>query len=126
MPGGTPASPKIAAALAVAPADAAAEDARPLSGARRRSSRRWSRARWSTTTRPLASRARKLAKVMVGQTAKNMIQAFFFDLNAIKSGQVAAEGLRALAADEGRHPRRRHDGRRHRLRASRRAASPAC
>ena len=30
--------------------------------------------------------SRKLAKVMVGQTAKNMIQAFFFDLNAIRSG----------------------------------------
>ena len=32
--------------------------------------------------------ARKLAKVMVGQNAKNMIQAFFFDLQAIRSGKA--------------------------------------
>ena len=31
--------------------------------------------------------SRKLAKIMVGQNAKNMITAFFFGLNAIKSGK---------------------------------------
>ena len=31
--------------------------------------------------------SRKLAKIMVGQNAKNMITAFFFNLNAIRSGK---------------------------------------
>jgi 3-hydroxyacyl-CoA dehydrogenase/enoyl-CoA hydratase/3-hydroxybutyryl-CoA epimerase len=31
--------------------------------------------------------SRKLAKIMVGQTAKNMITAFFFNLNAIRAGK---------------------------------------
>ena len=38
--------------------------------------------------------SRKLARIMVGQTAKNMVTAFFFDLNAITAGQVASAGLR--------------------------------
>ena len=42
--------------------------------------------------------SRKLAKVMVGQTAKNMIQAFFFDLNAIQSGKSRPKGFRVVAA----------------------------
>jgi 3-hydroxyacyl-CoA dehydrogenase/enoyl-CoA hydratase/3-hydroxybutyryl-CoA epimerase len=39
--------------------------------------------------------ARKLARVMVGQTAKNMIQAFFFDLQAIRSGKARPQGFAA-------------------------------
>jgi 3-hydroxyacyl-CoA dehydrogenase/enoyl-CoA hydratase/3-hydroxybutyryl-CoA epimerase len=37
--------------------------------------------------------SRKLAKVMVGQTARNMIKAFFFDLNAIRTGQARPKGF---------------------------------
>jgi len=36
--------------------------------------------------------SRKLAKIMVGQNAKNMITAFFFNLNAIKSGKSRPQG----------------------------------
>ena len=39
--------------------------------------------------------SRKLAKIMVSQTAKNMIQAFFFDLQCDQVRQVAAGGLAA-------------------------------
>jgi 3-hydroxyacyl-CoA dehydrogenase/enoyl-CoA hydratase/3-hydroxybutyryl-CoA epimerase len=37
--------------------------------------------------------SRKLAKVMVSQTTKNMITAFFFNLNAIKAGQSRPRGF---------------------------------
>ena len=59
--------------------------------------------------------SRYLAKLAVGQVAKNMITAFFFNLNAIKSGRIAPRKAAALEAGQGRHPRRRHDGRRHRV-----------
>jgi 3-hydroxyacyl-CoA dehydrogenase/enoyl-CoA hydratase/3-hydroxybutyryl-CoA epimerase len=36
---------------------------------------------------------RKLARVMVGQTTKNMVNAFFFNLNAIKSGKSRPTGF---------------------------------
>ena len=39
--------------------------------------------------------SRKLAKIMVGQNARNMVQAFFFDLNAIKSGKARPQGFAA-------------------------------
>ena len=45
-----------------------------------------------------------------------MIQAFWFDLNAINAGASRPDGLREAAADQGRRARRRDDGRRHRLR----------
>ena len=98
MPGGTPASPKIAAVLAVAPAMLAqktrglypAPAGDPRGDGRRRAGR--------LRHRRCASRARKLAKLMVGQIAKNMIQAFFFDLNAIKSGKSRPKGLPRVEA----------------------------
>ena len=37
--------------------------------------------------------SRKLAKIMVGQNAKNMITAFFFNLNAIKAGKSRPAGV---------------------------------
>ena len=48
------------------------------------------------------------------QTAKNMIQRFFFDLQRDQVRRVAAGGRPELEAAQGRHPRRRHDGRGHR------------
>ena len=45
-----------------------------------------------------------------------MIQAFFFDLQAINAGKLAPAGHRAVEGHQGRRPRRRDDGRRHRLR----------
>ena len=82
----------------------------------RRSSRRWSKARWSTTTPRRGSRAGSSPRSWSAQTAKNMIQAFFFDLNAIKSGKSRPAGLRGVEAAQGRRPRRRDDGRGHRPR----------
>jgi 3-hydroxyacyl-CoA dehydrogenase/enoyl-CoA hydratase/3-hydroxybutyryl-CoA epimerase len=37
--------------------------------------------------------SRKLARIMVGQNAKNMITAFFFNLNAIRAGKSRPEGF---------------------------------
>jgi 3-hydroxyacyl-CoA dehydrogenase/enoyl-CoA hydratase/3-hydroxybutyryl-CoA epimerase len=61
--------------------------------------------------------SRYLAKLIVSPVAKNMINTFFFNMNAIKSGQSRPNAGRQLQAAEGRHPGRRHDGRGHRLRA---------
>ena len=60
--------------------------------------------------------SRKLAKIMVGQNAKNMITAFFFNLNAIKTGKSRPARLRAVEAGAGRRARCRHDGLGHRAR----------
>jgi 3-hydroxyacyl-CoA dehydrogenase/enoyl-CoA hydratase/3-hydroxybutyryl-CoA epimerase len=92
MPGGTPASPKIAAAIAVAPAMLAQKTRGlyPATQAILETMVEGALVDYDTATR---IESRKLAKVMVGQTAKNMIQAFFFDLNAIKSGQARPKGF---------------------------------
>jgi 3-hydroxyacyl-CoA dehydrogenase / enoyl-CoA hydratase / 3-hydroxybutyryl-CoA epimerase len=86
LPGGTPASPKIAAALAVAPAMLArrTRGLYPAPQAILEAMVEGALVDYDTAVR---IEARKLARVMVGQNAKNMIQAFFFDANAIKSGQ---------------------------------------
>ncbi len=44
-----------------------------------------------------------------------MIQAFFFDLQAINAGKLRPAGHRAVPGHQGRRARRRDDGRRHRL-----------
>ena len=94
MPGGSPASPKIAAALAVAPAMLAQKTRGlyPATQAILETMVEGALVDYDTATR---IESRKLAKVMVGQTAKNMIQAFFFDLNAIRSGQGRPKGVAA-------------------------------
>jgi 3-hydroxyacyl-CoA dehydrogenase / enoyl-CoA hydratase / 3-hydroxybutyryl-CoA epimerase len=86
LPGGTPASPKIAAALTVAPAMLArrTRGLYPAPQAILEAMVEGALVDYDTAVR---IEARKLARVMVGQNAKNMIQAFFFDANAIKSGQ---------------------------------------
>jgi 3-hydroxyacyl-CoA dehydrogenase/enoyl-CoA hydratase/3-hydroxybutyryl-CoA epimerase len=86
MPGGTPASPKIAAALAVAPAVLAKKTRGlyPATQAILETMVEGALVDYDTATR---IESRKLARIMVGQNAKNMIQAFFFDANAIRSGR---------------------------------------
>lgn len=86
IPGGTPSNPKIAAALAVAPAML----------------RKTTRGRYPAPEAALAAmvegaivdfdtalriESRHLATLMTSPVAHNMINTFFFDLNAIKSGQ---------------------------------------
>ena len=92
IPGGTPASPKIAAAIAVAPAVLAQKTRGlyPATQAILETMVEGALVDYDTATR---IESRKLAKIMVGQTAKNMIQAFFFDLNAIRSGQARPKGF---------------------------------
>lgn len=92
MPGGTPASPKIALGLAVAPAMLAAKTRGlyPAPQAVLETMVEGALVDYDTATR---IESRKLARIMVGQNAKNMISAFFFDLNAIRSGKSRPEGF---------------------------------
>jgi 3-hydroxyacyl-CoA dehydrogenase/enoyl-CoA hydratase/3-hydroxybutyryl-CoA epimerase len=92
MPGGTPENPKIAAALAVAPAMLLQKTRGlyPATEAILETMVEGGRVDYDTALR---IESRKLAKIMVGQTAKNMIQAFFFDLNAIKAGKSRPPGF---------------------------------
>jgi 3-hydroxyacyl-CoA dehydrogenase/enoyl-CoA hydratase/3-hydroxybutyryl-CoA epimerase len=92
LPGGTPASPKIAAALAVAPA-VLAQKTRGLYPATQAILEAMVEGALVDYDTAVRIEARKLAKVMVGQTAKNMIQAFFFDLQAIRSGKARPKGF---------------------------------
>ena len=86
MPGGTPSSPKIAAALVVAPAMLAQKTRGlyPAAHAILETMVEGAMVDFDTATR---IESRKLARIMVGQTTKNMVTAFFFDMNAIRSGK---------------------------------------
>ena len=86
MPGGTPGSPKIAAALVVAPAMLAQKTRGlyPAAHAILETMVEGAMVDYDTATR---IESRKLAKIMVSQTTKNMVTAFFFDMNACRSGK---------------------------------------
>ena len=60
--------------------------------------------------------SRYFTSLVTGQVSKNMIQAFFLDLQYINSGRLAPRRHRQAAGHQDRRARRRHDGRRHRLR----------
>jgi 3-hydroxyacyl-CoA dehydrogenase / enoyl-CoA hydratase / 3-hydroxybutyryl-CoA epimerase len=92
MPGGTPASPKIAAALAVLPATLA-QKTRGLYPAPQAILEAMVEGALVDFDSAVRIEARKLARIMVGQTAKNMIQANFIDLNAIRSGRSRPHGF---------------------------------
>ena len=84
LPGGTPSTPKIAAGLVVAPAMLAAKTRGlyPAPQAVLEAMVEGAQVDYDTATR---IESRKLARIMVGQNAKNMITAFFFNLNAIRA-----------------------------------------
>ena len=86
MPGGTPANPKIAAGLVVAPAMLAQKTRGlyPAAQAILEAMVEGAMVDYDTATR---IESRKLAKTMVGQTTKNMVSAFFFDMTAVRSGK---------------------------------------
>ena len=86
LPGGTPASPKIAAALAVAPA-MLAQKTRGLYPAPQAILEAMVEGALVDYDTAVRIEARKFARILVGQNAKNMIQAFFFDAKAIKAGR---------------------------------------
>ena len=92
MPGGTPSNPKIAAALVVAPAMLAQKTRGlyPAAQAILETMVEGAMVDYDTATR---IESRKLAKTMVGQTTKNMVTAFFFDMNAIRSGKSRPQGV---------------------------------
>jgi len=92
MPGGTPSNPKIAAGLVVAPAMLAQKSRGlyPAAQAILETMVEGAMVDYDTATR---IESRKLAKTMVGQTTKNMVTAFFFHLNAVRSGKSRPPGV---------------------------------
>jgi len=86
MPGGTPSNPKIAAGLVVAPAMLAQKSRGlyPAAQAILETMVEGAMVDYDTATR---IESRKLAKTMVSQVTKNMVTAFFFNMNAIRSGK---------------------------------------
>jgi 3-hydroxyacyl-CoA dehydrogenase/enoyl-CoA hydratase/3-hydroxybutyryl-CoA epimerase len=92
MPGGSVNSPAVASGLAVAPAMLfnKAHGLYPAAQAILETMVEGAQVDYDTATR---IESRKLARVMVGQTTKNMVNAFFFNMNAIKSGKSRPPGF---------------------------------
>ena len=86
IPGGTPSNPKIAAALAVAPA-MLKKQTRGLYPAPEAILACMVEGAMVDVETALRIESRYLAKLMTGSNARAMINTFFFNLNAIKSGQ---------------------------------------
>ena len=116
MPGGTPSSPGLAGILPSFPALLRSSSRVRRCLRRGPSWTRPSRARRSTSTRASRIESRYFTQLVTGQTAKNMIQAFFLDLQHINGGGSRPDGIAKTADQEDRRARRGHDGRRHRLR----------
>lgn len=98
IPGGTPSTPKLAAFLPAFPATLRKQ----LKGADYPAPRAIMSAavEGAQVDFATASRieSRYLTKLIVGQNSKNMIQAFFFDLQAINSGKLRPEGFDTFRA----------------------------
>ncbi|MFJ4713388.1 3-hydroxyacyl-CoA dehydrogenase NAD-binding domain-containing protein [Streptomyces sp. NPDC088785] len=97
IPGGTPAHPKFAANLPAFPANLKKQ----LNGAPYPAPRNilaaaveGSQVDFETA---LTIEARYFTELVTGQTAKNMIQAFFFDLQAVNSGANRPQGIEPRA-----------------------------
>ncbi|MDB5861507.1 MAG: enoyl-CoA hydratase/isomerase family protein, partial [Ramlibacter sp.] len=86
MPGGTPSNPKIAGALAVAPA-MLKQKTRGLYPAPEAALAAMVEGAQVDFDTALRIESRYLARLIVSPVAKNMINTFFFNLNAIKAGQ---------------------------------------
>jgi 3-hydroxyacyl-CoA dehydrogenase/enoyl-CoA hydratase/3-hydroxybutyryl-CoA epimerase len=98
MPGGTPSTPKLAAVLPAFPANLRKQ----TKGADYPAPRAILSAavEGAAVDVDTASRieSRYLTSLIVGQNSKNMIQAFFFDLQAIGSGSLRPEGFETFRA----------------------------
>ncbi len=92
MPGGLPSNPKIAGALAVAPAmiKKTSRGLYPALEYALAAMVEGAQVDYDTATR---IESRYLAKLIVSPVAKNMINTFFFNINAIKSGQSRPKGV---------------------------------
>ena len=99
IPGGTPSNPTLARQPAGVPGQPAqAAQGRQLPGARTTSWPRRSRARRSTSTTRSRSRAATSSTCVTGQVSKNMIQAFFFDLQQVNGDRGRPAGHRDVQA----------------------------
>ena len=92
LPGGTPANPKIAGALTVAPA-MLKQKTRGLYPAPEYALAAMAEGAMVDFDTALRIESRYLARLIVSPVAKNMINTFFFNLNAIKSGQSRPAGI---------------------------------
>ena len=116
MPGGTPSNPKFAAILPAFPANLKKQlKGAPMPAPHHILCVAVEGAQVDIDT-ALRIESRYMTDLVRGQVAKNMIQAFWFDLNAINAGGQPPGRLRAATDQEGRGARRRHDGRGDRLR----------
>jgi len=98
MPGGTPSSPKLAAFLPAFPATLRKQTkgaAYPAPRAILSAAVEGAQVDVETASR---IESRYLTSLVVGQNSKNMIQAFFFDLQAIGSGSLRPEGYERYVA----------------------------
>jgi len=95
IPGGAPSSPNIAQGLVVAAA-MLAQRTRGLYPAPEAILACMVEGAQVDFDTALRIESRYLAKLMVGQVTKNMISAFFFDLNAIKSGASRGASTREV------------------------------
>ena len=92
IPGGTPSNPKVAGMLTVAPA-MLKQKTRGLYPAPEAALAAMAEGAMVDFDTALRIESRYLAKLIVSPVAKNMINTFFFNLNAIKSGQSRPQGI---------------------------------
>jgi 3-hydroxyacyl-CoA dehydrogenase/enoyl-CoA hydratase/3-hydroxybutyryl-CoA epimerase len=98
MPGGTPSNPKIAAFLPAFPANLRKQSKGanyPAPRAILSAGIEGAQVDFDTASR---IESRYLTKLIVGQNSKNMIQAFFFDLQTVNSGALRPEGIPKFTA----------------------------
>ena len=98
MPGGTPKSPSLAAFLPVFPALLRKQTKGAIYPAPRAilsAAVEGAQVDFETASR---IESRYLTSLIVDQSSKNMIQAFFFDLQAINSGSLRPEGIERFTA----------------------------
>jgi 3-hydroxyacyl-CoA dehydrogenase / enoyl-CoA hydratase / 3-hydroxybutyryl-CoA epimerase len=94
MPGGTPSNPKIAGALVVAPA-MLKKNTRGLYPAPEYALAAMVEGAQVDFDTALRIESRYLAKLIVSPVARNMINTFFFNMNAVKSGQSRPPSVQA-------------------------------
>ncbi len=92
MPGGTPANPKLAGMLTVAPA-MLKQKTRGLYPAPEAALAAMVEGALVDYDTALRIESRYLARLIVGSVAKNMINTFFFNMNAIRSGHSRPKGF---------------------------------
>src|SRR5574337_533733 len=93
MPGGTPSNPKIAGMLTIAPAMLKAKT-RGLYPAPEYALDAMAEGALVDFDTALRIESRYLARLIVSPIAKNMINTFFFDMGAIRSGQIGRASCR--------------------------------